>query len=415
VANIAITTGCSRSCDFCFAPKSAEHGATPPSLMSRATFVGALDFVDRSGVNEVRLLGGEPTLHPHFVEFLSLALERGKPVRVFTNGTMSEPILEFVEKLDETRVIFLVNISSVTTADDAETLARVLQRLGPRSMLAVTVRRSRPNLVAPFVSRQEDLFDTIDRYRLRRAIRLGIAHPRVGSLNAFLPPSQYTSAARSMAALVEQATARNVAVSLDCGIGPCIAREVFRRGAWEDSQASVGQCNPVLDICPDGTVVPCFPLATLCSRRLDATATASAVRAEFEDALRVYRGVGVGKACAACQFKRSGRCFGGCLGAAMTRLRIPEFRICVPSTPGLPQRRPGASSNPNASSSASERAATLPARTVTSGPDLHGRRQPSKRPPSWPPSALRPIVSPNRAVAIVGRSSSAFRASGSPF
>ena len=44
--------------------------------MSRTTLSAALDLLERSGVTEARLMGGEPTLHPDFSSVVQMVLER---------------------------------------------------------------------------------------------------------------------------------------------------------------------------------------------------------------------------------------------------------------------------------------------------------------------------------------------------
>ena len=76
MANLVLTTACSLSCDYCFTRGVWPPGA-PRELMSLHTFEGALDFLERSGIREARLLGGEPTLHPDFPQLARSALDRG--------------------------------------------------------------------------------------------------------------------------------------------------------------------------------------------------------------------------------------------------------------------------------------------------------------------------------------------------
>jgi molybdenum cofactor biosynthesis enzyme MoaA len=54
--------------------------------MSLDSFSDVVSWSQRNGVNEITLLGGEPSLHPAFAEMASLASSRGLNVRVVTNG-----------------------------------------------------------------------------------------------------------------------------------------------------------------------------------------------------------------------------------------------------------------------------------------------------------------------------------------
>ena len=60
MANLVISTKCNLHCDYCFARNFLQRGAGP----SRTTFIqeeayqARLDFLERSGIKEVRMIGG---------------------------------------------------------------------------------------------------------------------------------------------------------------------------------------------------------------------------------------------------------------------------------------------------------------------------------------------------------------------
>ena len=66
MANIVLTTACSLACRSCFA---APNRAVPPEEFTAEAFERVLDFLERSAIDQVRLLGGEPTMHPLFPRF----------------------------------------------------------------------------------------------------------------------------------------------------------------------------------------------------------------------------------------------------------------------------------------------------------------------------------------------------------
>jgi sulfatase maturation enzyme AslB (radical SAM superfamily) len=78
-----ITSRCNRRCTYCFLP--VEYFAHD-SHMTLEAFVQLLDWMSRHRLQEVTLLGGEPSLHPHFVDMISLAHDRRLNVRIVTNG-----------------------------------------------------------------------------------------------------------------------------------------------------------------------------------------------------------------------------------------------------------------------------------------------------------------------------------------
>jgi radical SAM protein with 4Fe4S-binding SPASM domain len=303
MANLSITAACNRSCAYCFAgrERSAEAGHMPEE-----TFVAALDFLVRSDIDEARLLGGEPTLHPDFVRFGDLALDRGLKVLVFSNGLAPERALSWLANAPQGRVSVLLN------ADPSESSQhRAMARLGPRLALGVNIDRP---AFAP-----ELLLDLVGQYGLAPTIRFGLAHPIVGGRNARLHPRQFTSVGHRLAAFAPQARACGVTLSFDCGFVPCMFPSGFFTEFGESRECLGQRCSPVLDILPDENVVACYPLAALHRERLTAESTATDLRARFSEHFRGWREVGITPVCDGCAWRRRGSCTGGCIATAIQR------------------------------------------------------------------------------------------------
>jgi radical SAM protein with 4Fe4S-binding SPASM domain len=276
--------------------------------MSAETFEKALDFLARSGIEEARLLGGEPTLHPEFQRLAEMALRRGLRLRVFSNGRMPKAALEWLESQPEERVAVLINF-----APDDPPPAETLRRLGKRVTLGL-------NLHTPTVD-PSFLPGAVREYGVAPRVRLGLAHPMAEGGNRFLDPRHYRAVGRRVADFFEAAREAGVEASFDCGFVPCM----FPRGFLEAMGTAAGdigtQCSPVLDILPDGKVVPCYPLAALAREPLPDGETADALRARFTERFSSYRRLGVFRECTVCEVRENGGCNGGCLAASMQRLR----------------------------------------------------------------------------------------------
>lgn len=74
---------------------SGSLGGTAVHFISLADFTQRLDFLKRSNIHEIRLIGGEPTLHPQFPDLIRLAQQRGKHIVIFTHGLIARRALTY--------------------------------------------------------------------------------------------------------------------------------------------------------------------------------------------------------------------------------------------------------------------------------------------------------------------------------
>lgn len=323
MANLSITAVCNRSCRYCFA-RDALAGLSARHL-DTTTFDAALDLIERAGIDQVRILGGEPTCHPDFAALVDRVLARGLRLMVFSNGLMSEHAAQTLERAPIDRVSILINVLDFPrpvqqgggTALDHARQHTLFRRLGRRIHLGVNI--DRPN--TPL----DPLLDLITEYSLAPAVRLGLAHPAVGGSNAFLHPRAYAAVGTRIAAFATAARDASVRVELDCGFVPCMFPPEALAALGTSASDLGRRCNAIPDILPDGSAVACYPLASLW-HAADATQRELAdVKREAEETLAAYRTIGVFRECASCSMRRAGTCRGGCIAAAMRRLRSESW------------------------------------------------------------------------------------------
>lgn len=323
MANLILTAACNQTCRYCFARDVLSHYGPESIYMNPGDFEQVLDFLGRSGIDQVRLLGGEPTLHPQFPALVGTALRGGLRILVFSNGLIPESALRCLEEIPPDRAAVLINVSSFKGLE-APVKARqtnTLRRLGLRATLGLTV--DGPGLEIDF------LLDLIREFYLSRSIRFGLAHPGVDGANHFLHPRNYPEVGMKLAAFAGEASQSGVQLRFDCGFVPCMfppgSMEILAEGAGD-----IGvQCSPILDILPDGHVIPCFPLAGVHRDIVPQNRDAAWLRGQFEDKLKPYRHIGIYRQCNRCEWRENKRCMGGCLASALRRLRRTEFRTPV--------------------------------------------------------------------------------------
>lgn len=107
--NIIMNNYCNLNCEYCFANEVMSENSKEMTLDD---FRKVLDFEAKSNVNEVRLLGGEPTIHPQFAEFVREAYKRKsvKHIQLFTNALFDYDVFDVLEEASKyVSIAVLVN------------------------------------------------------------------------------------------------------------------------------------------------------------------------------------------------------------------------------------------------------------------------------------------------------------------
>lgn len=175
---IGITNQCNLSCKFCFNGKHAikYSNSIKRGVMSLATFKEILCQA-KGFVSHIELgLFGEPTIHPYFIEMVTLAVNEGFSVGVYSNGTLLNS--EISQQLLQT------GLTSITISVDGMTDDEYEQiRSGGRyhivednlKFLLAYRKKIKKNL--PLIGIRSVLFsDTLDQKKIKRRFvdRLGV-------------------------------------------------------------------------------------------------------------------------------------------------------------------------------------------------------------------------------------------------
>ena len=291
--------------------------AAPRQGMSWENLVYILDFLGHSNENQVSYLGGEPTLHPEFVRFVRYALDRNFCVTVFTSGIVSKATLALMtgclSGVPSEKLGFICNLNHPSLSSDAElaSIHRFLDAFG---------RQTKPGYSIYQVDFDLDFMaDYVDRFSLRKQLRLGVAHPIVGQANAFIPAADLSAMARRLVGYIPFFQATGMEPKFDCGMPLCLFNETelatFSRLAGGPLRFA---CEPAIDIGPDLNVWACFPLQAVRKKSLRDFNYLSEVNQfckQTQVELRADRGVF--PACATCVFRAGGACGAGCVAHLM--------------------------------------------------------------------------------------------------
>jgi cyclic pyranopterin phosphate synthase len=265
MANILLTEKCVRSCPYCFAKEYLKE--SKENMLSWENLIYIADLFEASNEKYLSLLGGEPTLHPDFVDFVLYLHQRQFHVNVFTSGIMSGKRLEtakaYLLKIPVENLSFVCNYNHPDSSTDSETkgINEFFKSFSNYISLSFNLYKTDFDL--------KFLVDAIHRYGLKKHIRLGLAQPIPGEKNECLSLQEIRGVAGRLRGQLELLEQHKITLGFDCGMPLCIfSNEDLGRLFKLNKGKVVFFCSPAVDIGPDMQVWSCFPLANYEKRSL---------------------------------------------------------------------------------------------------------------------------------------------------
>lgn len=103
---VYMTKGCNLACRHCWLSPEFKLGGETGGHLDLALFKVAVEQAIPLGLNNVKLTGGEPLLHPNFIDYVDYLTEMNLGVTIETNGTLlTEDLAKYLK--DETSVGFI--------------------------------------------------------------------------------------------------------------------------------------------------------------------------------------------------------------------------------------------------------------------------------------------------------------------
>ena len=112
--NLMINNYCNLHCSYCFAQE--EMNSKKAMNITLDNLCIFLDFLKANNLTDVRLIGGEPTLHPDLEEIIDKIIEYKcfDQILIFTNLTFDEQIAQLlVDKSKDIQIDLLPNINDL--------------------------------------------------------------------------------------------------------------------------------------------------------------------------------------------------------------------------------------------------------------------------------------------------------------
>jgi radical SAM protein with 4Fe4S-binding SPASM domain len=325
MGNLLITAKCNRQCTFCFAGKRLKEIRRDKQVstnISRENVRVWMDFLERSSEMNLRLLGGEPTLHPEFINIVEEALGRNFHIQLFSNCIISKQKTDYLSEIPKEKLSILANISPQANDSEKQIALRTyaLEKLGDRICQGITITSTEFDY--------QFLIENIKIFNLVKKIRVGVAQPIVGHNNEYFHPSDYPKLGKCIVDMAAACFDKDILIGFDCGMTLCMFTENELGKLMKTSSGYTSVCRPIIDVSSNLDIWACFPLSEVLMTRLEKYNNRKEIEEAYEKRLAPYRSIGCMPDCLTCVYKRRQICNGGCIAHAMNSLnRMPPRHI----------------------------------------------------------------------------------------
>ncbi len=267
MANIFLTSKCNLKCPYCFADEFVNKSF---SEISVENFKKAVEFIKTNPNNRIGLIGGEPTLHPHFRDFIKMLKddEQIKLVTIFTNGL---EIDKFIEDIKHEKFNVLINCNPPSDIGEER-----FEKLKNNIKLLQKEPKEKYDLSFNLYSNETnyhyifELLKILDKHNLR----FSTAIPNVSKENTEDILQSFKDIKPYVFQFFEDCIKNEIVPTNDCNSFPDCFYTVEDKKVLikinmiakkysipNDFITTCHSCTPVIDILPDLNAVRCFSMS----------------------------------------------------------------------------------------------------------------------------------------------------------
>lgn len=317
--NIAIVNYCNLQCKYCFADDMIHEKM---ETMSLDNFREILSFAARTSKNHIGIIGGEPTLHPHFQDILKevnrYCREVDTGATLFTNGIELEKYIPFIG--DRIGLLINCNTPQYQAKEQFQKQQKTLDHL---SELSWFDRKANCGCnLYPGCTDYSYMWEIVDKYHLTH-IRTSVVSPAACYVSWRSDKEGYYNLMKPIfLQFCEDAIKHHCMLNIDCGHIPnCY----FTKDELELVNAACtpdhdnGFCEPVVDVNPNFKATACFgsyePVDIRDFDNLIELEHYLLLKKSYPKMLANCTGK-----CATCKKHELLKCQGGCLGFAEVKI-----------------------------------------------------------------------------------------------
>lgn len=288
--------------------------------MSLSDYEYLVDFILKNPKDRLGIIGGEPTLHPKFIDIIKIAEEKSKNknkiVTIFTNGIELEQFLPYIHE-DVTQILLNYNDPSSMTKIQYSKLQSTLDainELGRFKNETVTIGCN----IHLNCQNYDYLWEIVDKYNIKK-IRCSVVSPGgIYKLWKTKKEEYYNLLKPIFLKVCMEANLHQCTLSMDCGHIPLCyfseeEKEIINNNCIFNNCYDV--CPSIIDFTTDLKVTACFgayyPVEY--SKFTNTQSISFYLTNNYNKKLAKLNNEGK---CSTCSSHKEGKCQGGCLSFA---------------------------------------------------------------------------------------------------
>lgn len=267
--NIMINSYCNLQCPYCFADN--EINVCDEKTMSMDVLEDIIELHKRNGVKRIRLIGGEPTIHPYFGAILDRLVAENyfENIHIFSNMTFGKDIRDLIILLNESvKITILPNFNNIETTKDKFELVKenikVLAKEGIATAVGINLYKKDMDL--------NFLFDLVLESNVKH-IRWSITVPNHEIKDDFDFKGYFAQFYDVMIELFKFCNNNGFTNGVDCNSIPQCAFTQEQIATLvklkPDIFAKRTKCRPIIDINPKMEAFRCFGLSDLYKTKIN--------------------------------------------------------------------------------------------------------------------------------------------------
>lgn len=262
MANIAITKYCNLHCPYCFAASMIAEEEKKNITIEDFQYI--LNWIGNASTdNRIGIIGGEPTLHPQFLDILKILNNYcefyNKDSILFTNGIYLEPFLKYLSP--KMGVLININTPDAMTKEQNQKLISTLNAIQSNNLFKTNTFTLGCN-ICPEILNYDFFWDIILKYSILQT-RISVTAPNKESIY-YLDKDKYYSLLKPIFLdFINNAYKNKIKFTLDCNHIPfCYftEKELEKISLVIDNfqEFFCDTCSPVIDITSDFKATSCF-------------------------------------------------------------------------------------------------------------------------------------------------------------